>query len=112
MQRGIIAGKKLIPLTELTGTPEADIEDLFEVGFYLDLLDHSGTVSVKANQLKSKGRILKRIEAVTGGRFDHYRPARHLLEHQVELLKNIDSGSLDLFEQLFKRANRLLASVA
>ena len=111
VQRGIIAGEKLIPLTELTGTPEADIEDLFEVDFYLDLLGHSGIASIKQSQLMSKGRVLKRIEAVFGKSFDHYLPARYLLEHQVELLKKIDNGTLDRFEALFKRANGLLARI-
>jgi hypothetical protein len=112
VQRGIIAGEKLIPLTEFTDSPEADIEDLFEVDFYLDLLSRSGTASVKSSQLKVKGRVIKRIEAVTGTSFDHYQPARHLLEHQVELLKTIDNGTVDRFERLFRRTNRLLAPVA
>lgn len=112
VQRGIIAGEKLIPLIEFTGTAEADIEDLFEVDFYLDLLGRSGTASVNSSQLKSSGRILRRVEAATGASFDHYRPARYLLEHQVELLAEIDSGTLDRFEALFRRANALLGRVA
>jgi hypothetical protein len=31
-----------------------------------------------------------------------------LLEHQAESLKEVDSGTLDRFEQLFKRLNALL----
>ena len=108
VQRGIIAGDKLIPLTEFTKTSEADIEDLFDAGFYLDLLGRSGLAPVKQGQLKSEGRIVKRIEAVIGTSFDHYQPARYLLEHQAELLKKIDNSALDRFEALFKRANALL----
>jgi len=112
VERGIIAGEKLIPLTELTRTAEADIEDLFAVDFYLGLLNRSGTVSVKESQLTTKGRILKRVEMATSASFDHYQPARYLLEHQVELLKEIDSETMDRFEELFRRANGLLARVA
>lgn len=112
VQRGIIAGEKLIPLNELAGMAEADIEDLFDVEFYIDLLDRSGTVSVKPTELKTKGRILKRIEAATGASFDHYQPARYLLEHQMELLKKTDKATLDRFEELFRRVNTLLAGVA
>lgn len=112
VQRGIIAGEKLIPLTEFTGGAEADIEDLFGVDFYLDLLTRSGVASVTRDQLKTQGRILKRIEAVTGASFDHYQPARYLLEHQGELLKTIDNGTVDRFELLFRRTNALLAGVA
>jgi predicted ATPase len=109
VRRGIIGGEKLIPLTEITETAEADIEDLFDPKFYLDLLEQSQTASVKGKDLKGAGRILKRIEAAIGASFDHYQPARYLLEHQVELLKRIDDGSVNRFEELFKRANRLLA---
>jgi len=112
VQRGIIAGEKLIPLTEFTTTAEADIEDLFEVPFYLDLLSRSDAASVTSSHLKGSGRILRRVEAATGASFDHYRPARYLLEHQLELLAEIDSGTLDRFEALFRRANALLGRVA
>lgn len=112
VQRGIIAGDKLIPLTEITTMAESDIEDMFQVDFFLDLLNLSGTASVKTSQLVSKGRILKRVETVAGGSFDHYQPARYLLEHQVELLGKIDGGTLDRFEELFKRANAILGPVA
>lgn len=112
VERGIIAGEKLIPLTEFTHTAEADIEDLFDVSFYLDLLDRAGCASVKRSQFKSAGRIVKRVEAVTGASFDHYQPARYLLEHQVELLKDVDKATLDRFEELFRRANGLVGRVA
>lgn len=111
VQRGIIAGEKLIPLTEFTGDPEADIEDLFDVDFYLNLLNRSGLASLKASQLKTRGRILKRIEAATCTSFDHYQPARYLLEHQEELLKIIDNGTVDRFDLLFRRTNALLTGV-
>jgi len=112
VQRGIIAGEKLIPLTEFTGTAEADIEDLFDVDFYLNLLDRSGAASVKTNQLRGKGRILKQIKDATGASFDHYQPARYLLEHQVDLFKEITNTTLDRFEGLFKKANGLLSHTA
>ena len=112
VERGIIAGERLLPLTEITKTPEADVEDLFEIGFYLDLLRRSGTSSVKATDLKSRGRIVKRIETCTGSKFDHYKPARYFLEHQVELLPKLSPDSLNRFEDLFKRANALLGPAA
>jgi predicted ATP-dependent endonuclease of OLD family len=109
VERGIIAGEKLLPLTEITKTPEADIEDLFEQDFYIDLLVASKTVSVKASQLKGTGRILKRIEVAIGSKFDHYQPARYFLENQVALLPKLSAATLDRFDELFKRANALLA---
>jgi hypothetical protein len=46
---------------------------------------------------------------VTGVSFDHYRPARYLLEHQVELLKEVNDATIERFEKLFRRANALLS---
>jgi predicted ATPase len=107
VQRGIIAGEKLIPLTEFTHTNEADIEDLFDESFYLLLLSRSGIASLEPGELNGTGRLLKRIE-MRIGKFDHYRPARYLLEHQIELLSQVDPLTLDRFEQLFMRLNALL----
>src|SRR5438105_10003735 len=108
VERGIIGGEKLIPLTEFTGTPEADIEDLFDEGFYLDLLKRSGTAIVKKADLKPKGRILKRVEAAAGRKLDHYKPARYLFENEAELLPKVSDEALDRFEKLFQRVNTLL----
>jgi hypothetical protein len=110
VERGIIGGQNLIPLNEISHTPEADIEDLFDENFYLDLIDRSGAPSLKAVKLKGSGRITKRIDAAIGTTFDHYQPARYLLEHQVELLKGIDTATIDRFEELFKRANTLVVN--
>jgi predicted ATPase len=112
VERGIIGGEKLIALNELAGMAEADIEDLFNTDFYLDLLSRSGAASVNPSQLKIKGRVLRRIEAATGASFDHYQPARYLLEHQADLVKSFDKATLDRFEELFRRANALLGPVA
>lgn len=112
VEKHVIEENKLIPLTDITGTPEADIEDLFEPDFYLDILRKSGVASIKESELKSRGRIIKRIEAVLGRRFDHYEPARYFLEHQVELLPKLSPETLDRFEKLFDRANSLLSSAS
>jgi hypothetical protein len=108
VERKIIGGDKLIPLTEITKTPEADVEDLFDVGFYLELLKLSGVGQLKELDLTTKGRVLKRVEVILGKRFDHYQPARYLLEHQGELLAKISPEALDRFEALFAKANALL----
>lgn len=110
VQRGIIAGEKLVPLTEITGGNEADIEDLFEENFYLKLVNSSGIATVKSGQLAGKGRLIRRIESAMGKPFDHYQPARYFLENQVALLKDVSERVLGRFEQLFQRANALLPS--
>lgn len=109
VEKKIIGGDKLIPLTEIAKRPEADIEDLFEADFYLELLRLSGVGDFKESDLTTKGRILKRVEALIDKRFDHYQPARYFLEHQVDLLPKVSSETLDRFEALFARANGLLS---
>lgn len=108
VQRGIIAGEKLISLTEFAHTNEADIEDLFEPSFYVNLAKRSGAIDENFSLPRNNGRILKRIETATGSSFSHYQPARYLLEHQVELLGGIGDATLNRFEGLIRRANSLL----
>lgn len=109
VEKKIIGGDRLIPLTTITKTPEADIEDLFEVDFYLELLKLSGVGEFKESDLTTTGRIIKRVESVLGKRFDHYQPARYFLEHQVALLPKVSPGALERFEALFTMANGLLS---
>ncbi len=106
VDRGVIDAKNVLPLNKITGGSEADIEDLFDEDFYLDLLRTSKTANVSKTKLGPGSRIVKRIEAVAGS-YDHYQPARHFLEHQVELLAQVDEATLDRFENLFAEVNKL-----
>ncbi len=109
IERQIIARSNVIPLTTFTGGTEADLEDLFDEAFYLELMKASGTAKVAKTKLPPGRRIVKRIEDALGGPFDHFRPARHLLEHP-DLLGKVDAGTLDRFEKLFTEANARLAA--
>lgn len=106
--RGLLEDKRLVYLTEITGTSEADIEDLFDVSWYLKLL-HASKVGrfAKAN-LNGGGRIVKQVEALHGGRFDHYQPANHLMRSPGTLLTQIDEPTRQRFQNLFTRLNQLL----
>lgn len=105
----IISVKALIPLTDITGTTEADIEDLFEPSFYLKLLKGSGVATLKVSDLSGKDRLVQRVERALGREFSHYRPARHLLENQASLLGALNDATVDRFEDLFDRVNGLLS---
>jgi predicted ATPase len=108
VDRHLLEPNRLLPVTSITGTKEADIEDMFDSNFYLDLLKASGAAKVTASQLKGGDRITKKIERAIGKAYDHYDPARYLLENQISLLPKVDSATLDRFEELFKRLNALL----
>ena len=41
IDRGLLAKDKLVPLTGITATTQADIEDMFDIGSYLKLLNAS-----------------------------------------------------------------------
>ena len=116
---GHLKGRALIQISEVTGTDEADIEDLLAPDFYLNLVNaaYSSDLpkAIKAGDLKSKApRVTARIEqhfrdkGIANGKLNHYRPAAHLLREQVTLLPKIDEDTLKRAEALFKRLNDLL----
>lgn len=102
-----------------TGTAEADIEDMFEPDFYLDLVNNEYKDSLQkplsGPDLVSKApRILVRIEAhlegepLKKGTFGHYRPARYFQENLVLLSPKISAATKKRFEDAFKDLNKLL----
>ena len=103
---------------------EADIEDLFEGGLFIELLNGSYTPPsshlVTAEALSaalSTPRIVKKAEALfklmppSVQEFNHFSPARWLLENPSIL--DSDSAAvtvtLDRFEQVFKTFNKLVS---
>jgi len=110
VDRHLLDPNRLLDVASITKTKEADIEDMFDPAFYLDLLNASGAVSkkVKLSDLQGTDRIVKQIERLLGAKYDHYHPARYFLENQVALLAKVDMATLDRFEELFERLNKLL----
>ncbi|MCK2214065.1 ATP-binding protein [Actinomadura sp. ATCC 31491] len=106
--RGLLDGNRLVYLTEITGSAEADIEDLFDVGWYLKLLADSKVGKFSKSKLNGGGRIVKQVEALHGGRFDHYQPANHLMRSPGRLLDEVDEDTRKRFQNLFNRLNALL----
>ena len=94
---------------------EADIEDMFDPGFYLDLFNQEFQQSIDINTLTPGKRIVKRIEKYLNGtapansktkRFNHYRPARYFAAHAPEMV--VDDATLVRFSEAFKALNNLL----
>ncbi|AGM07055.1 ATP-dependent nuclease [Amycolatopsis keratiniphila] len=107
-KRGLLEDRRLVYLTEFTSTSEADIEDLFEAGWYLKLLGASKVGRFTKSKLNGGGRIVKQVEALHGDRFDHYQPANHLMRSPGKLLEQIDEPTRARFQALFIRLNSLL----
>src|SRR3984885_12255392 len=110
----------VLTFADFTGKTEADIEDMFDDSFYIQLVNEefadSLSVKLKPGNLKSGApRILVRLDEhfstnpLSGGtKFNHYRPARFLAERLSTF--PIPDATLLRFETAFKAANDLLRS--
>lgn len=104
---------------DFTKEAEADIEDMFDDGFYIKIVNAEyGKELGKALTLKDlpQGgpRIVPRIEIVFANRgiaggFNHYRPARYFVENVTKLSPGLSAETLDRFQEAFDALNRLLA---
>ena len=87
---------------------EADMEDMFEKDEYLELFNAAFPEhkDLSRNDLKDDmHRIVLQINNALGiERFNHYRPARQLLEGDLSL----SDATMDRFESAFKKVNELM----
>jgi len=113
-----LGNDNIINIGEIVDSPNADIEDIFEPYFYLKLVnggysEQLGTDLTLELMTSSNPRIIKRIEEhfrtnnIAEGRFNHYIPSVYLLKN-VNLLSEIDKGTMERAEVLFTRINSLL----
>ncbi len=109
----------LVLISEVTSAKEADIEDLFDPGFYLELVNGAYQAELPrpltlADLPKGNPRIVRRLEQhfadndIASGEFSHYLPAAYFLGEQATLLPRLDSATLERAEKLFRRVNELL----
>lgn len=106
ISQGLLEQKRFIPLTKVTETKEADIEDLFNPQWYLQLLRKSGSVPEEEVNLHG-GRIIKQVQSSLGN-FSHYQPADYLLRKNPQFLKELDDESIQRFARLFEMINKLV----
>jgi len=116
---GQLAANGLIEISQITGTKDADIEDLFDRDFYLQLVSLAYSKELPAPLTTahinaSDPRVVRAVEtyfaqnSIAGGQFDHYRPAAVLLRQQVTLLPQIGQNTISQAAQLLQRINALL----
>lgn len=109
---------------DFTGQAEADVEDLFDVELFVDMLNGAykppAANVVTGTNLMAAGstpRIVKKAEALfklmpaSVAEFDHFGAARWLLENPATLEADTPAikSTLDRFELVFKAFNKLLA---
>ena len=116
---GQLAKNGLVEIAEFTNTTDADIEDIFEPDFYLQLFNTAFADKlmkpVKLTDLRSKNpRITVRLgDHLKGlglgkGRYDHYKPATVLLRQQAAFLPKIDAATVQRAAGLFTKLNGLI----
>ncbi len=116
----LLKKKQVFTFADFTGKSEADVEDMFDPGFYLKLVNSEYAKVLQAPiqepDLNLNGkRILSAIEEHLAAKplngnekFSHYRPARYLLENAQSLVDELSAETMGRFETAFKALNALL----
>ena len=113
-KRKLMKDRHVLTFAEFVDADEADIEDMFTPEFYLELVNGEFDTSLRLEDLPNpNGRILLRLEnhfaahpLPSGARFNHYRPARYLMDKLGTL--ELPAQALDRFEQAFVALDGLL----
>jgi len=118
-KKKLLTKKQVTTYGDFTGQNEADVEDMFERDFYVDLVNAEFKKQLKKNiSIKclnsNEPRSLRAIELfladnpLKSGRFGHYRPARYFVENIAKLWPKVSDLTKDRFEAAFKHLNSLL----
>ncbi|MET4633384.1 ATP-dependent nuclease [Kaistia defluvii] len=118
-KKNLLTKKQVSTYADFTGTAEADVEDMFDRSFYIELVNGeygkqltSKITLAKLNQ--NVPRTLRAIDAwladhpMKSGSFGHYRPARYFTEQLATLWPKVSNETKDRFEAAFKHLNGLL----
>lgn len=114
---GRLGAGGLVELGQVLGAHDADIEDLFEPGFYLELINvaYAGLLAgskLTVKELPEDARLVRRVErafearGINNGRINHFSPAAALSRDQARLIPKINPTTLDRAEALFKEINK------
>ena len=118
-ENGRLSSNGLVEVSEFTGTSDADIEDIFEPAFYLDIVNRAFAAQlpnpITPADINTKDpRIVRQVEAyfrqqgISSGRFNHYKPAAVLIREQATLIPNLSAATLERAERLFIRLNSMI----
>lgn len=119
-KRKLLKKQNVLTFADFTGKKEADIEDMFEADFFLELVnkefENSLQKPVTVSDLTGKEpRILVRLQKhfdrqpLQRDVFNHFRIARYLSEHMQTLEGMISDATLDRFERAFVALNKVIS---
>jgi predicted ATPase len=120
-KQNLLKQSRVFTFADFTGTAEADIEDMFDPEFYLELVngEYKDELPKRIYQgdLPQHPRIVARLEQYfqrnpikNNVRFNPYRPARYFAEHASELSTKMSAKTQERFEAAFKAVNKLVQS--
>lgn len=106
----------LVQIGDTIDEPDADIEDLFEPGFYVDIVNdaYQGLLSgskLLVKDLPDDKRLVRRVErafaekGINNGRLNHYSPAAALNKGQAKYVPKLSEKTLARAEKLFEAIN-------
>ena len=105
MKANKIPSGRVVFVGSVLAQKHSDIEDLFTVEDYLDLYNEAFAKSHKLDDLAAHpDRVILRLEALDGGKFDHWGPAEVLLRNPAKV-ETLSPATLDNFEALIKVIN-------
>jgi predicted ATPase len=124
LQQSALRQNRVLFYHEFTGSSEADVEDMFEVDFYLDLFNGSYRDSLgkplAKGQLRGRGariatlvpNALPAASSARIGGFERIRPAAYFAANSTKLKEGLSKETWDRFERVFKTLNALLREPA
>ena len=109
IDQGLLAGHRLILANAAAASTSinADIEDLFSEGDYLNLFNMTFNMSLKVSNLPQGDRIVKRLETKQG-KFVHGEVAETLLRNHADI--NFSDTTLDRFATLIDALNATMGT--
>ncbi|CDZ59244.1 ATP-dependent endonuclease [Neorhizobium galegae bv. orientalis] len=118
-KKNLLTKKQVSTYADFTGTAEADVEDMFDRSFYLELVngEYGKQLASKITLAKLNHNVPRTLRAIDAwladnpmksGSFGHYRPARYFTEHLATLWPKVSEQTKDRFEAAFKHLNGLL----
>lgn len=118
-KKQMLAKCRVLTFADFTWGREADIEDMFDVDFYLRLVNEEyrlqETSPLHALSLAPGGRILRRLESHFAQHplppdqaFRRERPARYFAENLAQLSPALSPATFARFETLFEQLDGML----
>lgn len=119
-KKKLLKKQNVLTFADFNKTPEADIEDMFGVDFYMRLINgeyysHIQSPISVIDLTSKKPRILQKLEDYFSDKplkdnikFNHFRPARYFVENISKFESDIPAETLDRFEKIFNTLNSIL----